>query len=79
MGKVVTIKTYYKPIMNNTILTIGIIVLALGVIGAVANFYIGLMLAVMALGVIGIVWGWLAEEQAATMEKEREKERHAYR
>ncbi len=47
--------------MKATLITIGIILLVVGIIGIAANYYVTWMWVVLALGVIGVLWGWLAK------------------
>jgi membrane-bound ClpP family serine protease len=47
--------------MKGTLVTIGIILLVLGVIGLVANYSATWMWLLIVLGVIGVVWGWMTK------------------
>ncbi|MGA2418228.1 MAG: hypothetical protein ABSF55_03250 [Candidatus Staskawiczbacteria bacterium] len=48
--------------MKNSILIIGIILLVLGAIGLLLNYYTTWMWVLVVLGVVGVVWGWLAKK-----------------
>lgn len=49
--------------MRNTLITIGIILLVVGLIGVFAGFYVSWMWVVVVLGVIAGVWGLLTKKQ----------------
>jgi hypothetical protein len=49
--------------MRNTLITTGIILLVIGLIGVFAGFYVTWMWVLVALGVIGGVWGLLTKKQ----------------
>lgn len=44
--------------MKGTLVTIGIILLILGIIGLVESYHVGWMWVLVVLGVIGVIWGW---------------------
>ena len=47
--------------MKATLITIGIILLVVGIIGLAVNYYVTWMWVILALGVVGVLWGWLAK------------------
>lgn len=49
--------------MKNTLITIGIILLVVGLIGIFAGFYVSWMWVLVVLGVIAGVWGLLTKKQ----------------
>ena len=46
--------------MQTSLLTIGIILVVIGIIGIVFNYYATWMWVLVILGIIGIIWGWVA-------------------
>jgi membrane-bound ClpP family serine protease len=49
--------------MKVTLITIGIILLVLGIIGLVVKYSVTWMWVLVVLGLIGIVWGWLTKPE----------------
>lgn len=49
--------------MRGTLLTIGIILLVLGIIGLWAQYYVTWMWVLIVLGAIGVIWGWLTKAE----------------
>lgn len=49
--------------MRNALITIGIILLVIGLIGVFAGFYVNWMWVVVVLGVVVGVWGLLTKKQ----------------
>jgi 1,4-dihydroxy-2-naphthoate octaprenyltransferase len=47
--------------MKTTLITVGIILLVLGVIGLFYGYSVTWMWVLVVLGVIGVLWGWLAK------------------
>ncbi len=43
--------------MKGTLITLGIILLVIGLIGLISNTSVGLMWVLLILGVIGVIWG----------------------
>jgi uncharacterized membrane protein len=48
--------------MQNAILTIGIILLVLGIIGLAMGYSATWMWVLVVLGVIGLIWGWMGKK-----------------
>lgn len=55
--------------MKATLLTIGIILLVIGVIGLIAQYAVTWMWIIAILGVIGIVWGLLTKNAGGGMKQ----------
>ena len=51
--------------MQTAILTIGIILLVLGLIGLAYSFYVMWSWVLIVLGVIGVIWGWAGKGMGA--------------
>jgi uncharacterized membrane protein len=49
--------------MKKTLLTVGIILLVIGLIGVFANYAVTWMWVVTIIGLIGILWGWLGKDK----------------
>ena len=47
--------------MKGTLLTIGIILVVIGLIGVFYNYSVAWMWFLVILGVIGIIWGWMTK------------------
>jgi len=45
--------------MNGAFLAIGIIFIALGLVGLASNYHAGWMWVFIILGVLSVIWGWL--------------------
>jgi len=48
--------------MQSTILTIGVILLVIGLIGLVLNYYVTWMWVLVVVGLVGTIWGWVAKK-----------------
>ena len=48
--------------MKTTLLVIGIILLALGVIGLLANYAVAWMWVLVILGLVGVIWGGMTKK-----------------
>jgi uncharacterized membrane protein len=49
--------------MKGTLVTIGIILLVLGIVGLMAKYSVTWMWLLIVLGVIGVIWGWMTKPE----------------
>jgi uncharacterized membrane protein len=54
---------------KNTLLTVGIILLVIGLIGVFAGYAVTWMWVVAILGLIGILWGWLGKGKSGSAQQ----------
>jgi cadmium resistance protein CadD (predicted permease) len=63
------IKIRIKNMSKSTLLTVGIILLVIGLIGVFAGYAVTWMWVVAILGLIGILWGWLSKGKGGSSQQ----------